>query len=321
MKLFRSRGFTLVELLVVIAIIGILIALLLPAVQAAREAARRIQCTNNLKQIGLGFLNFESAFKKLPPGWSGVKVANGYIEIMPFMRVLPYMELGTAEHLIDFDFTTLELQNAAAMSQQIASYQCPSDDAAGRAWKVPPNIDFSRSNYAVCFGAHSMARNTAGMSVTMAARIPTGDLTTDGAFQPVEGKALRDIVDGTSKTVLASEVCAGKDDSNPHDARGHWAWPLMGAAIYTHYTTPNTSAEDAMWSGECSSRPEENLPCIGTGTVEDRHYAAARSRHSGGVNAVFVDGHVTFINDAIDAMVWRYLGDIDDGSSFDSEDF
>ncbi len=323
MKLFRSRGFTLVELLVVIAIIGILIALLLPAVQAAREAARRMQCTNNLKQIGLGFLNFEGTFKKLPPGWSGERVT----EIVAFMQILPYMEAGAVEHMFDYDYGILDQVNRPALSQQIATYQCPSDDAAGRSWHhTSYDIYFTRSNYVACFGAHSMARNSAGTSVINAARGNSGDLTTDGAFQPVEGKALRDFVDGTSNTVLASEVCAGQGDegdsaATPHDARGLWAWPLMGAAIYTHYNTPNTSAPDEMWPGECVDMPERNLPCNWRGTVEDQHYAAARSRHSGGVNAVFVDGHVTFINDTIDIRTWRYLGDIDDGMTINDEDF
>ena len=326
MKSFHSRGFTLVELLVVIAIIGILIALLLPAVQAAREAARRMQCTNNLKQIGLGVLNFEGTLKKLPPGWSGEFAASsgGYSEIMPFMRILPYMEQGMVEHMFDYDYTMLSPENRPALSQQIASYQCPSDDTAGRSWHHTSfDIYYTRSNYAVCFGAHGMAIDSAGGSVTMAARNNSGNLTTDGAFQPVEGKALRDFIDGTSKTVLASELCAGKDDegyniSTPYDARGLWAWPNMGGGIYTHLRTPNTSAQDVLWQGECVDMPEMNLPCQDGGMSQDQHYVAARSRHSGGVNVVFVDGHVTFIDDTIDATVWQWLGAINDGMTIDN---
>ncbi len=320
MKSFHSRGVTLVELLVVIAIIGILVALLLPAVQAAREAARRTQCTNNVKQIGLSFLNFEETVEKLPPGWTGDRVANGYTETTPFMRILPYMEEGTVAQLFDFDFTTLELENAPAVTQQIASFQCPSDNAAGRAYQhgLYDDMYYTRSNYAVCFGSRNMARDTRGISVTRVARINSGDLTTDGAFQSVEGKALRLFIDGTSKTVLASELNAGQDDeggypSTPYDARGLWAWPNMGAAIYTHRTTPNTSVGDRLWLLECVHMPERNLPCSSGGTNQAVHFSAARSRHSGGVNAVFVDGHVTFIDETIDAELWKLLATINDG--------
>ena len=119
---------------------------------------------------------------------------------------------------------------------------------------------------------------------------------------------------------MASEVCAGKADegysvSSPYDSRGLWGWPNCGAGIYTHHDTPNSSDPDMMWPGECAiSMPEANLPCTTGSTSEDTMYAAARSRHPGGVNAVFIDGHVSFIPDTVSSNIWKCLGAIADES-------
>ncbi len=320
MKSNGRTGFTLVELLVVIAIIGILIALLLPAVQAAREAARRIQCTNNLKQVGLALLNYHDTYGVLPVGQYGHNnlpwPAAGNPGISAHTMILPFLEQANTFDNYDFSVGQNHPKNYAAVRAEISAYQCPTDDSSGRRF----GNDFSRSNVVVCFGSNAMTAS-AGPLYSRAT-----DLTTDGAFQVGGGpnrdsiRKLVEILDGTSHTVFASEVLSGKVDTVPPsriwDARGLWSWSGMGAISYTHRNTPNSSVGDAMWAGadtECTDTPPE-MPCDNTrGTQYNEHQAAARSRHPGGVNVVFGDGHVTFVSDSIDLVTWQWLAAIADG--------
>ena len=311
-----KSAFTLVELLVVITIIGILIALLLPAVQAAREAARRMQCSNNLKQNGLAVANFENQFKALP---AGVFFTNNgtLVEASMWLVLQPFLE--QANLMAIYDFTERPYYNANNLSvikTHISSYICPSDDAAGRL-----SCDsYSRSNYVTCFGSTNFGGpNWTGTNLwTNAGTGSLADsqiLETDGVFRVQAkrtGRGMNEIKDGTSRTVMASELISGKHDNfppDPTDSRGQWFYIEMASSSYTHWLTPNSSAGDYM-STYCV--PEPDMPCnpqssMNMGTT----YAAARSRHAGGVNAVFVDGHVEFFSDNIDSYVWRGLSTID----------
>ena len=317
-----SRAFTLVELLVVIAIIGILIALLLPAVQAAREAARRMQCANNLKQLGIATHNYHDAIRSLPLGYMGADsnhTRNPGITGLVF--ILPFLEESVISDLY-IDRNTL-FGNNISTAAQVGVYRCPSDGAAG-GYGVHTGVPqkFARSNLVLCFGSNTQAKSM-GSGTYLLSNNPRND----GAFQIGGGgfpraKKFKDIVDGTSSTVFASEVITGRHDTlnstTDADARGIWAWSSMGSFCYTHLNTPNSSVGDTMWrSGadtSCVNEPLYGLPCnTSAGTNHDTFQAAARSLHTGGVNVLYGDGHVSFVSDMIQLDTWRALATIAGG--------
>jgi prepilin-type N-terminal cleavage/methylation domain-containing protein/prepilin-type processing-associated H-X9-DG protein len=325
----RRRGFTLVELLVVIAIIGILVALLLPAVQAAREAARRSECCNHLKQVGVALHNYVDQKKVLPIGVVALPLSPPG-PAMPghtaLAQLLPFLEQSNVHNVYNFETRNVAVANRPATSSPIPTYRCPSDNTAGRkaVFKLGSDTELTRSNLAVCFGSNTCVANANGRNIALDP-IRTGvDTNTDGAFRLDESRSLADFIDGTSCTAVASEILAGQDDRiDPtagdmvYDVRGLWMMQMIGASSYTHRNTPNAQVGDALFVGMgaffCVSRPR--APCDNTaGVVWDRYHAAARSNHPDGVNVAFGDGHVTFVSDNIDLMVWRCLGAINDGT-------
>jgi len=298
------HGFTLVELLVVIAIIGILIALLLPAVQAAREAARRTQCTNNLKQLGLGMHLFADVHDRLPPAvviplprgpdWPAMERFN------LFYLILPYIEQNSLSEQFDRTTSVYLEPNLLPREVEIPTYICSSDSASGR--KIDFGFGpFSLGNYAIAIsvdGWHNPNNSWTFDSPT--ARRPA--LYVNSTVRLVK------IKDGTSNSIVLSEMITASagDDIDPDvDIRGHWG-DTFGCS-FSGMFTPNSSLGDACQSN-CKDDPLNGTPAQPYASPYWGHWAnAARSRHPGGVNVTKADGSVHFFTETVDIDIWRNL--------------
>jgi len=332
MRSQERAGFTLVELLVVITIIGILIALLLPAVQAAREAARRAQCANNLKQIALAMHNYHTSHREFPMGYvdcgaitpgTGSLNANGHTA---FAQILSFLEQGNVASEYNYDERNNSPANKDIVGARIPVYNCPSDNSAGRTavHTRHPSL-YSRSNYVFSMGSDTMLRNNRGHHLVVCpypSSLNDHDLGTDGAFQFKYGRRISEFRDGTSNTALLSEVLSGHagpwDVSLPSsqrlwDIRGVWAYHLIGASGYTHRESPNSSVGDVLLGSQnCADFP--GGPCDESAAADwDECFASARSRHPGGVQVALADGHVTFYSDTVELLVWRAVSTIAGG--------
>ena len=288
------RGFTLVELLVVIAIIGILIALLLPAVQAAREAARRSQCTNNLKQIGIGMHNYHDIYRTLPVGaygccWGTWKVA-----------ILPYIEQVNLRQLyVDNDKYGVPVDNARyssiinrpVVTTVIPTYQCPSDTPN-------PNTFISRitsDNYAVNYGNTGLGQQ-ANLNGVKFGGAPFKD-----SGSPAASFSFRDIRDGLSNTLMVAEVRQGIGK----DLRGFSWWG--DASGFETYLGPNSSLPDVIYTASyCNNQPQQGMPCT-TPTTGNPSMYGSRSLHPAGVLVAACDGGAHFVPDSISLLIWRMV--------------
>ena len=305
------QAFTLVELLVVIAIIGILVGLLLPAVQAAREAARRMQCSNNLKQWGLAMHNHHSAFNKLPHGSQNTRRRTFVVTLWPYME---QNALATSYDLTkDFFAVPNNIPSTldGLISAQIPFYYCPSDgnsNGVGRFWKGDANFR-TRLNYVVCQG-----RWPEGASVPDSERQGMFRSHNTSTNPPVPNTySLKDVTDGSSNTLMMSEVLVSPLDGSGgvanRDSRGD-AINNSGDGRWAFHTTLTANSSSPDRNNDCGTAtnlPSQNLPCI-TATQILTVAVAARSRHTGGVQAVMGDGSVQFFSQNIDLDTWRALG-------------
>jgi prepilin-type N-terminal cleavage/methylation domain-containing protein/prepilin-type processing-associated H-X9-DG protein len=312
----KSSGFTLVELLVVITIIGILIALLLPAVQAAREAARRMQCGNNLKQTALGMHLYHEQKGLYPTGLSDHLYSNGGSWVTWAVYVLPYLEDENLEKLYNY-FTGTYAGNARVYRTKVQTYCCPSDNAEREGGGSKYDVGgpgFSRSNVVACFSADGTwcePWSRSGGSTDPAVN-PSAKSGKRALFNRNIARSIADVVDGTSHTVAVSEIISGPN--NTIDLRGMW-W--MGAD-YEHMQNPNSPLDTMVNYSSVYCVPTK-VPCTASSDWFSMHYAAS-SYHPGGVNVGLADGAVGFVNDQINHAVWQALGSINGGGTKDPEE-
>ncbi|MFO0890057.1 MAG: DUF1559 domain-containing protein [Isosphaeraceae bacterium] len=316
----RDAGFTLIELLVVIAIIAVLISLLLPAVQSAREAARRAQCVNNLKQLTLAMHNYESANNALPLGRT-LQVGT-YRPFSQQARILGFMEQSNVFNSLNFMLSSYDVANATGAAISVNSFLCPSDLQP----QIPPGQILAGMNIA---GINYRANE--GTSVAMwygaddVSNVNNGKVAEpNGLFYSSQLIKLSSISDGTSNTAAFSEHVLGdfsnsistefSDTYRPgtYPANSDEAYTLCLAANVNDLAIQGYSNVGAPWTygyhsttSYWHSGPPNSRSCM---YPPSRIATTANSRHPGGVNISLADGSVRFIKSTVNIQTWRALG-------------
>jgi prepilin-type N-terminal cleavage/methylation domain-containing protein/prepilin-type processing-associated H-X9-DG protein len=324
-----SRGFTLIELLVVIAIIAVLISLLLPAVQSAREAARRAQCSNNLKQIGLGLHNYATAHNAFPPGRINSHITGMGNTWGAYAQLLPQLELTQVYNAFNFSLSPdIDLANTTGSAIFIATFLCPTD---------PSSPQYAQTNY----GMHNYLLNVGNQYPVLPNPVAPLAGQPNGIFYENTAVRIARVTDGLSNTVAVSEtirsvpgiafsanplngfvITGNNKTSGPpisSDAdytslcltasppgfqvtRGSkWHYGAPGHSMYNHRRTPNDLQFDCRGGLPHSDKTDPLWSWLSLNVT-------SRSQHPGGVQSLFADGHVAFIKNSIGLTVWQALG-------------
>ena len=280
----RNSGFTLIELLVVIAIIAILLAMLLPAVQQAREAARRTQCKNNMSQIGLALHNYDMSFEMLPPGTVNlggpiVNEPSGY-HVSWIVQQLPMMEQASVFRTINFDAGVYDASNNAAREIQISVLACPSDYEFR--YKVEGVGPVVASSYAASFGGTDEPINDSN----------------NGLFFRNSSTTYESIRDGVTNTIMVGEKL------NPRDSID-LGWMSGTSATLRHTGVGINKGWDVVRFFSPADTAQTPAP-------NNTSTSGFSSQHSGGAGFLLGDGSARFISEMIDTQVFSYLGNRDD---------
>ncbi|MEM1067317.1 MAG: DUF1559 domain-containing protein [Planctomycetota bacterium] len=352
----RRRGFTLIELLVSIAIIGLLIGLLTPAVQASREAARRMSCSNNLRQLGLAAQNYHTAFKRFPSGYVSFKTRDGSAPASAFLDpvtwdgapgwgwaagLLPYFEANAIAQNIQYDQPIWSPQNEQAIASTIPMLLCPSTTGGDKPFVVrnegggPLIIDgrevrVGRSHYVASHGQES-CWGECGSAATgeVFLDIYTGATTivsiegdakrvADGPFFRNSATRFRDVRDGTSNTIFFGEHSSALSEKT-------WVGVIPGAFTHPEFESPENGADAAATLTLVHAGPSggeldiTGQPIIHPINFPTLHVGQMYSEHPGGGFVCMGDGSVHFVTEFVDLLLWAEMSSMDEGEHVDWE--
>ncbi len=334
----RSQpGFTLVELLVVIAIIGVLVGLLLPAVQSAREAARRMQCTNNLKQIGLALHNHHGVYGRFPAATTRVQIDTWMHGPTWWIYIMPYIEMDSAYNKITFPRQTFWFGGAGAHPNTtiwknipFSFMQCPSSPLPQFSTSSTGDSGYQRPSYTCILGADN---HPSAMLANSQFRGPISD---GGVITLDRGQRIGGITDGTSNTIVVGEQSGqmfhnngsplpiggptdnsdGRVDNNRgfHMGTSHVGFPSGNNSMDTGRNCTNSNCVRCYNTTTISTRGIVSRGLVFNDYGELRCNKPLNSSHVGGINAVFADGHVQFVDQTLPLATLKNLVNRDDGS-------